>query len=299
METAIKGRLVGLLGLLLASVQLVASAGCAADHAGPAPLGEHGQQREVAADTAVLRPDAVYLVDDAGHLAGAYVRGSHVVWHSEVLGVLHEPGLALADNNPDNVTCLVWIRYYVDTGEVISLTVLACWGEAPRRGGGSGRGGGGDDDQGECGDERDELAAEYTRLGRSGWPCEKFQSSVSSPHFSWSELNDGWSGGNESRHRPWGYVDKRLIVGLEHMRRSYGRGGIRISSGYRCPTGNAALPDAVPQSKHMEGRAADMFSADHAWTEAEFRRLQDAAEDAGGTTSDWDSYTDHHLHVSW
>lgn len=302
MRTVIKGRPVGLsVGLLLASVQLVASGGCVADHAGPDSVGEQGQRREVAADTAVLLwPHAADLVTDDRHRSKSYVRGSHVVRRSEVLGSLYQPGSALADDNPDNETCLVWIRYYVDTGEIISLTVLVCRGEPPRRsGGGPGRGGSRDDDEGECGDERDELAAEYTRLGWTGWPCEKFQKSVVSAHFSWSELNDGWSGGNESSHRPWGYVDQRLIFGLEQTRGYYGRGGIRISSGYRCPNGNRSLPSASATSLHMKGLAADMFSASHTWTEAEFNRLRNAARQAGGRTLHWNSYRDHHLHVAW
>ena len=299
MGAAIRGRLVGRLGLFLASVQVTGSSGCTADHAGPDPARQNGDHREVAADTAVVHPHVADLVDDDGHLAGAYVRGPRLVRHSEVLGVLHEPGSAQADHNPDNQTCLVWIRYYRDTGEVISITVLACWGDSPRRGGGPGRGGSGDDEEGECGDERDVLVAEYTRLGRSGWPCEKFQNSVSSAHFSWSELNDGWSGGNESSHRPWGYIDAKLIFGLEETRMHYGRGGIRISSGYRCPDGNRTLPRASATSPHMDGLAADMFSANHPWTQAEFNRLRAAAKKSGGRGLFWNSYTDHHLHVSW
>lgn len=134
MGAAIRGRLVGRLGLFLASLQVTGSSGCTADHAGPDPARQNGDQREIAADTAVVHPHVADLVNDDGHLAGAYVRGRRVVRHSEVLGVLHEPGPAEADHNPDNQTCLVWIRYYRDTGEVISITVLACWGDSPRRG---------------------------------------------------------------------------------------------------------------------------------------------------------------------
>lgn len=296
MGTAIKSRLAGLLGLILTSFQLVASSGCATDSVGPGPSREKGDPHEVAVDTATMLPEAADLVADKEHVAHAHVRGSRIIGQSGVLGVLHEPSTVLADDDQGGVTCLVEIWYYLDTGEVIAVRVLFCTGNGSGRGGGPASSG---DDEGECQDGRDDLAAEYTSMGWSGWPCEKFQNSVSSAHFSWSELNDGWSGGNESHHRPWGYINMSLVFGLEQTRRFYGRGGIRISSGYRCPNGNRALPDASATSKHMEGLAADMFSASHPWTEAEFNLLREAAKEAGAKASDWNDYTDHHLHVTW
>lgn len=96
MGAAIRGRLVGRLGLFLASLQVTGSSGCTADYAGPDPARQNSDHREVAADTAVVHPHVADLVDDDGHLTGAYVRGPRLVRHSEVLGVLHEPGSAQA-----------------------------------------------------------------------------------------------------------------------------------------------------------------------------------------------------------
>jgi hypothetical protein len=56
----------------------------------------------------------------------------------------------------------------------------------------------------------------------------------------------------------------------------------------------------VPQSYHVHGRAADMYSAAHPWTEAEFNLLKAAADSHSPIESlFWNSYTDHHYHAAW
>jgi uncharacterized protein YcbK (DUF882 family) len=111
-------------------------------------------------------------------------------------------------------------------------------------------------------------------------------------------MNGGFAEG--SQHNPWGIVNEYLLVHLEATRLNYNRGGIRITGGYRCPEGND-LVNGVPNSLHMRGRAADLKSADHDWTEAEFALLKEAAtaldpEDNGN----WGDYpSDHHYHVAW
>lgn len=88
-------------------------------------------------------------------------------------------------------------------------------------------------------------------------------------------------------------------MGLEATRANYNRGGIRLSSGYRCPHGNWNVSGAA-QSLHMHGRAADMKSSDHAWTEEEFDRLRAAAAATGPIELlHWTSYADRHLHAAW
>jgi hypothetical protein len=127
--------------------------------------------------------------------------------------------------------------------------------------------------------------------------CNDFASSGGSTHFSWDELNGGFSNGNP--HSPFGIVTSTLTSKLEDTRTNYNRGGITLSSGYRCPHGNANV-GGVMQSLHMHGKAADMFSASYAWTEAEFNLLKDAADDTSPTESfSWDTYTDHHYHAAW
>jgi Peptidase M15 len=90
-----------------------------------------------------------------------------------------------------------------------------------------------------------------------------------------------------------------LTTGLETTRTNYNRGGIRLTSGYRCPHGNANVGGVV-NSLHVHGRAADMYSADHTWTETEFNLLKAAADATGPIESfTWTEYDDHHYHAAW
>ncbi len=157
-----------------------------------------------------------------------------------------------------------------------------------------------------CGDERDTIFAEYEEHGVTWRPssCWDFTSSGGSGNFSWNELNGGFTNGNP--HRAWGLVSGNLVSGLESTRRNYGHQPIGVTSGYRCPHGNASIPGAARQSNHMKGIAADMYSADQTWTEAEFDKLKRAARDAGGspmtnngTEITCHTYADHHLHIDY
>lgn len=147
-------------------------------------------------------------------------------------------------------------------------------------------------------DPRTTMIREYRAHGVSLSPqCSDFASSGGSANFSWNELNGGFSNGNP--HNPWGMVQAGLTTGLEATRTSYNRGGITLTSGYRCPHGNSAVGGAA-QSYHMHGRAADMYSASHAWTETEFNLLK-AAADANGPSESlfWHTYADRHYHAAW
>ncbi len=152
-----------------------------------------------------------------------------------------------------------------------------------------------------CGDERDDMIFEYyvyTYYWGSWRPtCDDFASGGGTGHFSWSELNGGFSTGNP--HFPWGHIKPTLELGLELTRFMYNRGGIIINSGYRCPHGNHAV-NGVTQSRHMYGDAVDMRSADHPWTKDEHDLLWEAAYYAGSTwRSTWGSYSGNHLHADW
>lgn len=130
--------------------------------------------------------------------------------------------------------------------------------------------------------------------------CADFAADGGSTNFLWPALNDNWRQGNP--HRPWSMIRQALLDGLEATRTIYNRGEIRLSSGYRCPHGNASIPNAVPNSWHVHGQAADMFSRDHPWTEAEFTALRNAALNTvppPEETSVWTEYPDHHLHAAW
>ena len=149
-----------------------------------------------------------------------------------------------------------------------------------------------------CGDARGDIIKEYHDHNVNVTPvCSDFASSGGSANFSWSELNGGFADGNP--HNPWGWVTAGLTAGVESTRTNYNRGGILLTSGYRCPHGNSAV-GGVQNSLHMHGRAADMYSSAHEWTETEFNLLRDAAGLTGPAESlFWNSYTDHHYHAAW
>ncbi len=162
---------------------------------------------------------------------------------------------------------------------------------------------------GNCGDERDDIIREYTFYGVSSLSpsCLNFASSGGSGNFSWSELNGGFTNGNP--HNPWGIVTSGLVTGLEATRTNYNRGGILLTSGYRCPHGNNSVGGAT-QSYHMHGRAGDMYSEDHSWvvngtimwTEIEFNLMKAAAESTSPApflSFDWEMYADRHYHAAW
>ena len=153
-----------------------------------------------------------------------------------------------------------------------------------------------------CHDTVRTIIAEYTTFQVNLQPtCADFATDGGSTHFQWWELNDNWSNGNP--HRPWSMIKQGLLNGLEQTRTNYNRGGIRLSSGYRCPHGNTAVGSDAPRTSfHMHGRAADMFSADHAWTRSEFNKLRQAAAEAVPASVElfqWTTYDDHHLHAAW
>ncbi|MGH7470673.1 MAG: D-Ala-D-Ala carboxypeptidase family metallohydrolase [Longimicrobiales bacterium] len=153
-----------------------------------------------------------------------------------------------------------------------------------------------------CPDEEQEtLVAEYENptFNNTERPrCADFEDDGGSAHFTWSELNGGWAEGNP--HQPWGWINSILPQRLEETRTNYNRGGITLASGYRCPHGNAGLPGAAVNSRHTHGRAADMYSSSHSWTETEFNHLRTAAEQTNTLeTSFWNTYTDHHYHAAW
>ncbi len=154
-----------------------------------------------------------------------------------------------------------------------------------------------------CHDTVCTIIAEYPTYQASPQPtCADFATAGGSAHFEWWELNDNWSNGNP--HRPWSMIRQGLLNGLEQTRTNYNRGGILLSSGYRCPHGNNAVGGVV-NSFHVHGRAADMYSADHGgvnWTKGEFNKLRRAASltvPAPVELFPWTMYADHHLHAAW
>lgn len=151
--------------------------------------------------------------------------------------------------------------------------------------------------QPQCYAETSAIIAEYSTYGVNFTPaCSDFSNGGGSAHFTWLELNGGFSTGNP--HNPWGIVKNILWIGLENTRANYGRGAIRVHSGYRCPHGNAAVNGAA-QSRHMWGDAADISSASQPWSQAEWNLLQQAAVAAGATFIEPYAQDPTHVHADW
>lgn len=131
--------------------------------------------------------------------------------------------------------------------------------------------------------------------------CSDFNSEGGSPNFTWEELNRTPGSG----HKPWAWIRKELLDGLERTRSKYGETGdprIKLTSGFRCPHGNKLVGSKERDSKHMHGIAADMYGLRYYSnpTESEFNILRKAARDAGATTTEWSTYeADRHLHAQF
>jgi hypothetical protein len=158
-----------------------------------------------------------------------------------------------------------------------------------------------------CNDDRTMIIQEYYNRGLNNPPvCANFESHANnyaySNHFEWHELNGEFADGNP--HDPFGWITTGLIDGLEATRTSYGA-AIYLSSGYRCPDGNASPTiNGAVNSLHMRGRAADMYrNANHTWAnEAEFNLLKaeaDATNPAPTESLGYNTYANHHYHAAW
>ena len=150
-----------------------------------------------------------------------------------------------------------------------------------------------------CGEQEvDEIYREYRddQYGSNIRPgCEDFSDSGDSTHFTWSQLNGGFTNGNP--HRSWGMVAQRLKNALDHIASNYANfDGILLTSGYRCPHGNQNV-GGVPHSYHTHGTAADLLRA--GWDESEFDRVSTLAKGLGAETLEFDTYSDNHLHFEF
>lgn len=122
-----------------------------------------------------------------------------------------------------------------------------------------------------CDDEQRRIANEYQN---SSWVqgraaparTDIVKDGAGTANFTWAELNGYFQEGNP--HNGYGWVQQSLRVGIEKLRADWVGSPVRrangypaalwLSSGYRCPHGNASIPDASNSSYHMEGRAVDI-----------------------------------------
>ena len=166
-----------------------------------------------------------------------------------------------------------------------------------------------------CDETQQAIAEEYVdyNVARSHPNCEHIEyKGARAVHFSWSELNGDWQEGNP--HTDYGWVSQALKDGLDDMRTRWG-GQLKLSSGYRCPHGNASLPKAVSTSWHLEGRAADisvkwlagvwsnwsgMSTAEQVRVRKIWYRLDEIADDLDQIDPQpFEKYADRHYHVAW
>lgn len=147
-------------------------------------------------------------------------------------------------------------------------------------------------------------------------------------NFTWGELNGYFQEGNphSSNGGGWGWVQSALPSGLQALRNDWAAaslGGVYgpavpLSSGYRCPHGNASIPNASNTSWHMAGLAADISvrriaqrhpnwgSFNAAQKEAKYKEVWEWLhnETRHGTNTDqvsqnYDFYADRHFHIAF
>ncbi len=126
--------------------------------------------------------------------------------------------------------------------------------------------------------------------------CGSFANSGGSEHFSWSQLNGGFSTGNP--HSPWGMVSQSVKTGLDYIVNNYNNfSGIYLTSGYRCPHGNANVGGS-PTSSHMSGYAAHIQRP--GWTKEEYEMVAEVVKDAGGRSLPYSTDpADRHMHINF
>ncbi len=167
-----------------------------------------------------------------------------------------------------------------------------------------------------CDDEQERIAQEYTDYAveeRDHPACDEIEENGNdATYFSWDELNGFWTDGNP--HTNYGWVSQTLKDNLDQLRTNYGE-PLALSSGYRCPHGNASIQGASATSWHLEGRAADisvkwlagvsndwngMSAAEQASVRIIWNRLDDLARNLGTRDRQpFTKYADRHYHAAW
>ncbi len=211
-------------------------------------------------------------------------------------------GAAGADGDGTQI-CWYWVVEYRIAGILVGRTEQLLFCEEP-------------EDAGGCDDEQRKMAQEYEEYDvqeREHPSCSDIEyQGAGTANFAWDELNGFFQEGNPHKH--YGWVQSGLKAGIQGMRDAYG-GPLPLSSGYRCPHGNASIPTASPKSWHMEGRAVDisvktlagvssnwagMTEDEQARVEAIWFDLDEIAKNEGGIDlQEFTEYDDRHYHVAW
>ena len=154
-----------------------------------------------------------------------------------------------------------------------------------------------DDDDDEvpegCGDERDDLAAEYARANMPGWSCEKF--STSHPSLIKQDIDT-----ENGVHKGYGYISSALLGGITDLKSSFEEISDQTftpTSGYRCPNGNAHNPSGN-RSYHVHGQAVDFYTT-IGWTEDLKDEIKDWGDDNAVESINYPSADGNHNHLAW
>jgi len=144
-----------------------------------------------------------------------------------------------------------------------------------------------------CGDERDDLAAEYTRANMPGWSCERF--STSHPNLI---KQDGDT--ENGVHKGYGYISSSLLGGIADLKAAFEEISDRTftpTSGYRCPNGNAHNSSGN-RSHHVHGQAVDFYTT-IGWTENLKAEIKNWGDDNAAESINYRSADGNHNHLAW
>jgi hypothetical protein len=143
----------------------------------------------------------------------------------------------------------------------------------------------------QCGDERDNLIAEYTQYGVSLHPqCNWFTQNAQSAYFTFDQINHPCPS-HPMPEFSWALVKQSLVAasssghGLDRWQDEYRKltGNLTdqrvINSGYRDPVQNAACGSTAPNSRHQYGDAVDLMNVSR--TGREWKNIYVAAKRAG------------------
>jgi hypothetical protein len=138
--------------------------------------------------------------------------------------------------------------------------------------------------------EQDRIRREYDQFNTAEKPtCADLVCCHSSTYFSMGEYN--YNG-----YHSLAWITGSLKTNLDGIRSDFGR-AITLSSGYRCPEKNQDVGSSYPRtSRHMFGRAADIWPVGEASTQAWQDGIEDAASQRGAVVV---KYSNGAVHVQW
>ena len=106
------------------------------------------------------------------------------------------------------------------------------------------------------GTEVDGIVAEYVSSGLEEPQCGDLVNGGGSENFPFEQFTPTDSRTPPGHEHEWAWLRRTLLEGLEYTYKRY-KAEMRLNSGYRCPTKNAAV-GGKSKSRHMFGDAVDV-----------------------------------------